>query len=404
MLVRTRVLTSNLATLCSRSSVPSTVKPALLHFNNVALMHSSAVAALKSLSEASEAVKTLKEAPGNEVKLKLYALFKQASVGPNTTPKPGMLDVVGKYKWTAWSDLGQMSKADAEKAYISLVSDLLKAQGGAASPAAPPREGLLTAADAPVLASDEGNGIRYITLNRPSKKNAITFNMYHQIVDQIEAADKDDAVKVIVLTGSPSSGFYTSGNDLSNFAEAATNPKKVADEGEATLKRFVGSFIHAKKPVIIGLNGPAVGIAVTTLPLADLVYASHKATLHAPLTALGQTTEGCASYTYPIIMGSAKANELLLLGKKITAEEAKSAYNLVNEVFEDGDFQAKLKEKAKEMASLPPQALTMSKNLIREKHRAALDKANAEECATIKGRWLSQECQQAIMKFMTRKG
>lgn len=368
---------------------------------------SSATSFFKSLQEASDASKTLKEAPDNATKLKMYALFKQASVGPNTTSKPGMMDVVGKYKWNAWTELGSMSKEEAEKQYIGLVQRLIKEQGvtagaAAASSSAAPADGLLTAPDAPVLIADDATlpGVRTITINRPAKRNALTFSMYHSLVDAIEQADKDDKVKVIVLTGA--GPFYSSGNDLSNFAEAATNPKKVADEGEATLKRFVGSYIHCKKPLIIGLNGPSVGIMVTTLPLADFVYASHKATLHAPLTALGQTPEGCGSFTFPLVMGFAKANELLLAGKKITADEAKSSYGLVNEVFEDGEFKAKLREKAKELASLPPQALQMGKNIMRQRMRAELDKANAEECALIKGRWLSQECQAAIMAFMTR--
>lgn len=73
--------------------------------------------------------KTLKEDPGNEVKLQMYALFKQASIGANNTPKPGAMDIVGKFKWSAWTNLGSMSQEDARKEYIALVQKLIKEIG-----------------------------------------------------------------------------------------------------------------------------------------------------------------------------------------------------------------------------------------------------------------------------------
>ena len=73
--------------------------------------------------------KKLKEDPGNEAKLKLYALFKQASVGPNTTAKPGAFDVVGKYKWQAWTDLGNLTQDEAMQQYVDYVQQLEKEVG-----------------------------------------------------------------------------------------------------------------------------------------------------------------------------------------------------------------------------------------------------------------------------------
>jgi peroxisomal 3,2-trans-enoyl-CoA isomerase len=66
--------------------------------------------ASKQFEEAKSRLSTLKEDPGNEIKLKLYALFKQATVGPCNMPKPGMIDFVNRAKWTAWSDLKSLSQ------------------------------------------------------------------------------------------------------------------------------------------------------------------------------------------------------------------------------------------------------------------------------------------------------
>ncbi|KAI7848401.1 putative acyl-coA-binding protein [Circinella umbellata] len=77
---------------------------------------------------AAEEVKNLTSKPSDEALLKLYGLFKQATVGDNTTTKPGMFDLKGKYKWQAWEDLKGKSQADAEKEYIAFVEELKSKQ------------------------------------------------------------------------------------------------------------------------------------------------------------------------------------------------------------------------------------------------------------------------------------
>ncbi|OBA20670.1 acyl-CoA-binding protein [Metschnikowia bicuspidata var. bicuspidata NRRL YB-4993] len=72
-----------------------------------------------------EAVNALTKRPSDDELLSLYGLYKQATVGDNTTAKPGMFDLKGKYKWQAWEDLKGTSQADAEAQYIELVNKLL---------------------------------------------------------------------------------------------------------------------------------------------------------------------------------------------------------------------------------------------------------------------------------------
>ncbi|GLD56669.1 enoyl-CoA delta isomerase 2, mitochondrial-like isoform X2, partial [Lates japonicus] len=67
-------------------------------------------ATVEQFEQAKNKLSTLKKDPGNEVKLKIYALFKQATQGPCNTPKPGMLDFVNKVKWDAWKSLGSISQ------------------------------------------------------------------------------------------------------------------------------------------------------------------------------------------------------------------------------------------------------------------------------------------------------
>ena len=75
----------------------------------------------EQFDEAQKRLQTLKTSPGNEAKLKLYGLFKQATVGKVNTKRPGMTDFVGKAKWDAWKAKEGMSKEDAKEAYIAKV-------------------------------------------------------------------------------------------------------------------------------------------------------------------------------------------------------------------------------------------------------------------------------------------
>ena len=110
----------------------------------------------QSFAAAQVAVKALAREPSNEDKLRLYALFKQATAGPNATPKPSMLDFVGGAKWAAWSKLGSLPAAEAEAQYERLVAQL--GGGGSSAPAtlAEPPKPLLPDTHMPVVCTRRG--------------------------------------------------------------------------------------------------------------------------------------------------------------------------------------------------------------------------------------------------------
>ncbi|KAI1728604.1 enoyl-CoA hydratase/isomerase domain-containing protein [Ditylenchus destructor] len=201
-----------------------------------------------------------------------------------------------------------------------------------------------------------------------------------------------------------SGGYYCSGNDLSNFTRIKTPSDMIqlAEHGEKVLERFVRAHITHEKPLIALVNGPAIGISVTVLALFDLVIASNKATFHTPFTTLGQSPEGCSSFTFPALMGPSKASEMLLFGKKLTAEEAFDR-NLVSQVIPHEQFQQESENKIRQLSQLPPESLRLNKQIVREAHKERLLNTNIAECKLLKSRWLSAECQKALQDFMTRK-
>ncbi|GAX25036.1 peroxisomal 3,2-trans-enoyl-CoA isomerase [Fistulifera solaris] len=171
--------------------------------------------------------------------------------------------------------------------------------------------------------------ILMVALHRPRSMNAFNDDMYEDLIDLMNATIDDDSIAAIVLTGTGE--YFSSGADLKNgnfHPEAG---------GRRTLQkpagRFMMSLIAYPKIIAAAVQGPAVGIAVTLLMHCDLVHASQDASFWAPFTRLALVPELCSSVTFRESMGLSKANELLLLGKKIDAATALD-YNIISRVVE----------------------------------------------------------------------
>ncbi|XP_015794974.1 enoyl-CoA delta isomerase 2, mitochondrial isoform X2 [Tetranychus urticae] len=348
----------------------------------------------------------LRSEPGNEVKLKLYALYKQATVGPCNADKPGMFDVVAKYKWEAWSKLGNKSKEESMEDYIKLVESLIKSIGLVESEAQNDKEAKPSTSSPEGMVITNKQGVLTLRLNRPEKKNALLTSMYHEITKNFNDAAKDDSVKMVVLTGT--GDYFSSGNDLTNFQIKPTDDiAKLAKDSAGLLEDFVNAFIDFPKPLLAVVNGPAFGIMVTTLALCDNVICSDKATFQTPFLSTSQTPEGCSTYTFPRIMGTAKANAMLLFNQSLTAQEALQC-GLVSKVIPHDQLDSYLDGLLYGNKGLLSFGSTitwrMGKPLIRtEEEKQIMKKINRIECLKLAETWLSPDFTQAMMKFFTRK-
>jgi enoyl-CoA hydratase/carnithine racemase len=150
-----------------------------------------------------------------------------------------------------------------------------------------------------------------ITIDRPSKRNALTQAMYKTMADALLEADSDRGVGAVVITGVGDA--FTAGNDLADFASGGT-----LDE---TL-RFLEAISSVHVPVVAAVNGVAVGVGLTLLLHCDLVYVEPAAVLSVPFVGLGLVPEAASSLLLPRVVGERRAAELLLTGRRLTGEEA----------------------------------------------------------------------------------
>ena len=129
------------------------------------------------------------------------------------------------------------------------------------------------------------------------------------------------------------------------------------------LVRFVDAFILFPKALIVAVNGPAHGVAVTTALLGDLLDTNEKATFTTPFAKLGQNPEGCSSILFPAVMGL-KANRMLLLGESIDAREA-DRLNLSSGMFPNESFRDEVHAHARavKLANSPLHSVMASKQV-----------------------------------------
>jgi enoyl-CoA hydratase/carnithine racemase len=168
------------------------------------------------------------------------------------------------------------------------------------------------------------DGIATLTLNRPEKLNAVRTRTLDDIIAALDAADTDDGVRAVIVTGAGRA--FCAGADLSagakTFDGSTRGWSETAEEhrdggGRVTLRIF-----DLKKPVIAAINGPAVGFGVTmTLPM-DIRLASSAARLGFVFARRGVVPEACSTWFLPRLVGISQAAEWVYTGRVFSAEEA----------------------------------------------------------------------------------
>ncbi|EPX59820.1 Enoyl-CoA hydratase [Cystobacter fuscus DSM 2262] len=237
-------------------------------------------------------------------------------------------------------------------------------------------------------------GVLTLTFNRPQKKNAFTGEMYSLAAQALRDADKDDAVRVVVLAGA--GGTFTAGNDLKDFLE---NPPTGED---SPVFRFLHTLAHFTRPIVARVEGVAVGIGTTLLLHCDYVAASERAVFSMPFVNLGLSPEGASSLLLPRLAGMALASELLMFGEPFDAATALRA-GLVNRVVPDAELEALVKSRAAALASRPVESVRLTKKLLREPLRAAVDETLSREGALFMQRLASAEAREAFNAFLSKK-
>ena len=219
------------------------------------------------------------------------------------------------------------------------------------------------------ILNERDGSLLVLTFNRPDKKNAITHDMYTAFCDGMDEAAADNSVRAVVFLANGDA--FTSGNDLKDFAAGIQHSE------EAPVFRFLKTISTLEKPIVVGVNGLAVGIGTTMLLHSDLIYAAPEATFSTPFTNLALVPEAASSLLLPRAIGTAKATEMLMLGSHLTAEEAERA-GLVARILPGNNFRGQVLERARELAGKAPTAIMETKRLLRKNNQEIQNRMDEE--------------------------
>ncbi|HSZ38078.1 MAG TPA: enoyl-CoA hydratase-related protein [Acidimicrobiales bacterium] len=219
--------------------------------------------------------------------------------------------------------------------------------------------------DGEVKVSVQGRVAR-VTIDRPSKKNALTQAMYKRIADALLEADSDPDIGAVVITGVDD--VFTAGNDLADF---------MAGNSLDETHRFLDAIATVHVPVIAAVNGLAIGVGLTLLLHCDLVFVEPSADLSAPFVGLGLVPEAASSLLLPRVVGERRASEIFLTGRHLSGSEA-AEWGLANAAATP--VLPAAVEAAERVAAQPHAAARTSKSLLRS-HELTVEGRMAEEMA-----------------------
>jgi len=225
-----------------------------------------------------------------------------------------------------------------------------------------------------ITVQDAAPGVRVICFDRPEVRNAFDTAMYQQVTAALRAADADEAVAAVVLTGRGTA--FTSGQDLTEMAAIATGTAADASgQGFIGLLDCIGEI---SVPLLAAVNGVAVGLGFTVLAHCDLVLVDAGARMRVPFAELGVPPEAASSLLFPAHMGWQEAARVLLTSDWVGAEEAVTL-GMALRVCPEGTVLADTVELASRIAAHPRAATRSITSLMRAGRREAVAAANRRE-------------------------
>ncbi|KAL0931056.1 enoyl-CoA hydratase/isomerase [Colletotrichum truncatum] len=238
----------------------------------------------------------------------------------------------------------------------------------------------------PVISLEYRGRVALLTIENDRKLNALSQPQYYDLAQKLREIATHDEVFITVLTGK--GRYFSAGADVTIARASPSGP----DAHKHWLQGFVAfnlnitqAFYTHPKILVVGLNGPVIGLSAALVSFADFIYATPSTFLLTPFSSLGLVAEGGASRALIQRLGISKGNEALIMSKRISAEELLHT-GFVNRVFDCGKGEDEkfrdlvLKEVDERLGEhLIGDSLTGIKALIRRPEMDAMDKQNSQE-------------------------
>jgi enoyl-CoA hydratase/carnithine racemase len=246
-----------------------------------------------------------------------------------------------------------------------------------------------------VLTSDVGDGVRIVALNRPQRLNAILPELLEDLIAALHQADRDPNIRAIVLTGAGRA--FCSGDDLKDF-EAQIGDAASTRAYVERIQDVTRAIVLGDTPVIGAIRGWAVGGGLEWVINCDFAIAAEGTRFFFPEISWGLFVTGGVTALLPRLVGLQRARELILLGERFDAVQARD-WGLIWKTVSDAELMPEALALARRIAALPPGPVRDLRRILARRAGAGLDDTMAAEtAATVRG-FLDPETAKRIAAF-----
>ena len=221
----------------------------------------------------------------------------------------------------------------------------------------------------------DADGVCLITLDRPDRYNALTFEVYRELADRFASLAHDDAVHAVVITGAGNKAFCSGGDVHDIIGQLFERDAEQVLEFTRMTGELIANIRKLEKPVVAAVNGMAAGAGAVIALASDLRVFADSARIAFLFTNVGLTgADMGAGYLLPRVVGQGRAAELLLLGNIVDAPTAER-YGLANQVVPQAECLPTAMALAQRLARGPLAALATTKRCLDQEWTMTLDEA-----------------------------
>src|SRR5947207_10695434 len=245
-------------------------------------------------------------------------------------------------------------------------------------------------------------GIGWIRFNRPEKMNAIGALTRKQLAESIKQAERDDAVRVVVLAGSGRA--FSSGADVTEMVQGA-GMRTPEDVGNVLRNEYMPMLVRLRtmpKPVIAAMNGPAVGIGASFALACDIRIATPEAYILEAFVNIGLAPDGGVSWLLPRLAGTGVAYEMFFSGKPLSATDA-HRLGVINRLVPADQLEQEVRDLANQLAAQPRQAMAGAKRAVNHALTSSFEEAMEFESYLQEAQAGSSEFAEGVQNFLARR-
>jgi 2-(1,2-epoxy-1,2-dihydrophenyl)acetyl-CoA isomerase len=254
--------------------------------------------------------------------------------------------------------------------------------------------------DASPLRFERDGAIARIAFNRPEFGNTIDVDVARALMHAAIECDADDSIRCVVLTGTGK--LFCAGGDIRSFAAADDAVPAYLKELTSYLHAAIAGFSRMAKPLVTSINGPAAGAGLSLAVLGDIALATAAAHFTVAYTAIGLSPDGGSTWLLPRLIGLRRTQELALLNRRVSAEEAVQL-GLITRVVADGTLEAETAKVAETLAESATAAIGRTRNLLLTSFGASFETQMESEARAVSEAARGDENREGVRAFLEKR-